>query len=417
MKNEEVLYVRELAKKVREIAELDIQEENRKLWRAVNDGKMIRPAYLTRDTKRILLAAGTTELDNRCRDPFLAAIETDLRRTLYDWKHTRGDMVVEPFYRCGCVIRNTGFGLPPAATNSLAGENETYRTAVHYDPVITCREDIEKIRIPSVSYDEEATREKLARTREVLDGILDVKLFGAHAWRNQCWDNILSWTGLQEGFELFYEDPELMHALADRMTEAFVSQVKQYEALGIISSNNTNLYAGTGGYGYTSLLPPETESGIGAKMCDIWGQVQDQILTSVSPAMTKEFAFEHEAGYAELFRMNYYGCCERLDNKLSELETLPRLRKVSCSPFSDKEQFFEKAAGRYIVSFKASNLWLCDSVLDEEKIRRELLEVLALSRKYDVSCEIIMKTIVNLNGDPSRLWRWFGIADEVIRNY
>ena len=415
--NREVLYVRELARKVREIAELDIQKENKKLWKAVNDGKMIRPVYLTRDTKRVILAEGTQELDNQCTDHFLASIETDLLRTLYDWKHTRGDMVVEPFWRLPCVIKNTGFGLPPATTNSLGSANETYKTAVHYDPVIFTEDDIEKIKTPEVSFDREKTAADLARAREVLDGILDVRLFGAHAWRYQLWDNILSWTGLQEGFEMFYEEPELMHALADRLTGAFISQAKQFEALGLVSSNNANLFSGTGGYGYTDQLPPETESGIGAKLADIWGQAQDQIMTSVSPAMSKEFAFSHETAYTELFNRNYYGCCEKLDNKLTELETLPRLRKVSCSPFSDKEAFFEKAAGKYIVSFKASNLFLNDEPLDEGKIRRELEEVMDLCRKYNVSCEILMKTIVNLNGDPTRLWRWFDIADEVIRNY
>ncbi|MGE4354411.1 MAG: hypothetical protein AB7D36_10035 [Oscillospiraceae bacterium] len=416
--NTDLERVRALARQVREIADLDIQKENIKLWKGINDCKMIRPTILTRDTKKFLLSQGTTEFDNKCTDPFLIPIESDLLRTLYDWRHVRGDMVVEPFYRCSCIVKNSGFGLTPAATNSLASDNESYSRAIHFDPIITKWDDIAMIKIPEVTYDEAATMEKLARTREVLDGILDVKLFGQHAFRAQIWDNLLSWTGLQEGMLLFYTDPDFMHALATRMVDAFIRQAKQYEAQGILSSNNTNLYTGTGGYGYSDLLPAETESGIGARLSDIWGQVQDQILTSTGPEMTKEFAFEHEANYAELFHSNYYGCCERLDHKIKVLETsLPRLRKISVSPFAKKEAAMEAIGDKYIVSFKPNNIWLTDAVIDEDKIRRELIEVCDLSRKYNCTVEILMKTIVNLRGDPTRLWRWFEIANEVIENY
>lgn len=415
--NKELERVRSLARQVREIADLDIQKTNIQLWKGINDSKMIRPTILTRDTKKFLLSQGTDELDNQCTDPFLKSIESDLLRTIYDWKHVRGDMVVEPVYRCNCVVKNTGFGLTPAATNSLASEDESYSRAIHFDPIIKGWDDIEMIKIPEVTYDEAATMEKLARTREVLDGILDVKLFGQHAFRAQIWDNLLSWTGLQEGMLMFYTDPDFMHALATRMVDAFIIQAKQYEDLGIISSNNTNLYTGTGGYGYTDLLPAETESGIGGKLADIWGQVQDQILTSIGPDMTDEFAFKHEARYADLFHSNYYGCCEKLDHKIKELATLPRLRKISVSPFADKEAAMEAIGDKYIVSFKPNNIWLTDAVIDEDKIRRELIEVCDLAKKYNCTLEILIKTIVNLRGEPTRLWRWFEIADEVIRNY
>ena len=417
MTNKEIQRVRTLAEKVREIAELDIQQKNIQLWKGINDSKMIRPTILTRDTKKFLLSQGTSELDNECEDPFLKGIETELLRTIYDWNHTRGDMVVEPVYRCNCVVKDTGFGLTPAATNSLASEDESYSRAIHFDPIIMGWDDIEMIKIPEVTYDEAATMEKLAKTREVLDGILDVKLFGQHSFRAQVWDNVLSWTGLQEGMLMFYTEPEFMHALVQRMIDAFTAQAKQYEALGILSSNNTNLYTGTGGYGYTDILPPETESGIGARLCDIWGQTQDQIFTSVGPDTLKEFALTYEAKYLEMFHSNYYGCCEKLDNKIHVLDTLPRLRKVSISPFSDKEAAFERIGDKYIISFKPNNLWLADYTMDDDKIRRELIEVCDLAKKYNSTVEMLIKTITNLRGDSTRVWRWFEIAEEVVRNY
>ena len=52
LSQKEVERLQSLGRQIREIAELDIQEENRKLWRAVNDGKMIRPVILARDYPR-----------------------------------------------------------------------------------------------------------------------------------------------------------------------------------------------------------------------------------------------------------------------------------------------------------------------------------------------------------------------------
>jgi len=415
--DKDILRVRSLASEVREIADLATQKETIKLWKGINDGKMIRPTILTRDTKKFLLSQGTTELDNQCEDPFLKSIETELLRTLYDWRHTRGDMVVEPVFRCNCVVKDTGFGMEPAATNSLAGENESYSKAVHFDPIITEWDDLEMIKMPQVCYDQAATMEKLAHTREVLDGILEVKLLGKHSFRAQVWDNLLSWTGIEEGYIMFYTEPELMHALVTRMIDAFIAQATQYESLGILSSNNTNFFSGTGGYGYSDCLPAETQSGIGARLCDIWGQVQDQIFTGVSPATAKEFGYEHEARFAQLFHSNYYGCCAKLDDRIEELGTLPRLRKISVSPFSNKEAAFEAIGNKYIVSFKPNNLFLTHDVLPEDLIRRELIEVCDLAKKYGSTVEMSIKTIVNLRGDPTRLWRWFEIAEEVVRNY
>ncbi|HIW16349.1 MAG TPA: hypothetical protein H9689_02685, partial [Firmicutes bacterium] len=71
MTNKEIERVRSLAREVREIAELPVQQENIRLWKGINDKKMIRPTVLTRDTKKFLLSQGTDELDNQCSDPFL----------------------------------------------------------------------------------------------------------------------------------------------------------------------------------------------------------------------------------------------------------------------------------------------------------------------------------------------------------
>ena len=51
------------------------------------------------------------ELTLQSEDGFCRSIETQLRQTLYRWKHMRADMVVEPFVTISKAVRGTGFGV------------------------------------------------------------------------------------------------------------------------------------------------------------------------------------------------------------------------------------------------------------------------------------------------------------------
>ncbi|MDR1319574.1 MAG: hypothetical protein LBJ90_08105, partial [Treponema sp.] len=167
--------------------------------------------------------------------------------------------------------------------------------------------------------------------------------------------------------------------------------------------------------GYTSQLPPPTESGIGAGIGDIWGENADQIMTAVSPAMTNEFAFEHEKLWARQFKLHSYGCCERLDNKLDFLTAaFPNLRKVTSSPFSDLDKAAEQLGNRYVISFKPNSVYLAGDAPDMDLLRREFVHGCELAEKYHLNLVFNMKTLLTLNDDPQRLWNWCDMAMELI---
>ena len=66
----EIVRLRELAKQIREIAELPIQENNRRLWTAVNDLHMIRPVIHVRDYPHYLIRY-EDELTTTVEDEYL----------------------------------------------------------------------------------------------------------------------------------------------------------------------------------------------------------------------------------------------------------------------------------------------------------------------------------------------------------
>jgi hypothetical protein len=414
LKAEDTRRLRELAKKVAEIAADPVQDRNRKMWTAMNDLKAIRPLVHTRDYPYFLLKF-KDEMRTTIEDPFLKDIEQTLLLRIYEWNHLRVDRVIEPFIECPVIFTDSEFGLDGFEFNLGNVEKEFYDKAKHYETVIKNEDDIEKIKIPVVEYDETATMEHLNLLQEVFHDIMPVKLFGRSHFRCTPMDDIITWTGIDEAMVNFVAEPDFMHALLARYMEAHKSRIKQYEKLGILSSNNYFVNIGNNCPGYTSQLPPPTESGIGAKINDIWGENADQIMTSVSPAMTREFAFEHEKIWSRQFKLYSYGCCERLDNKLELLTAaFPNLRKVSSSPFSDLDKVVAQLGNRYVISFKPNSVYLAGDTPQFDLLRDEFIHACELAEKHKVNLVFNMKTIVTLDNEPERLWKWCDMAMEII---
>jgi len=110
----------------------------------------------------------------------------------------------------------------------------------------------------------------------------------------------------------------------------------------------------------------------------------------------------------ERFGLSCYGCCEPLDKRWSIVEQIPKLRRVSVSPWSDRAQMAERLGDRYIYSIKPSPTDLAMDTLDEERIRAELRAALRATR--DCRVEVIMKDNHTIRHDPQRVVRWVQIA-------
>ena len=346
-------------------------------------------------------------------------IELDLLVRLYEWKHLRCDRVVEPIVKCPVVFKDSGFGLE--ISKGVRGsfiEGGVYNEAKHFDSQISCEEDLKKIKTPVVEYCEKETMRRYDILREIFGDIIQVKLFGRYDFRCCPMDDIFTWMGISEGMNKLAMEPELVKQALDLYMTASIDRIRQYERLGILSSNNGFENIGNNCIGYTSHLPPATESGIGARIADIWGQSADQIMTCVSPKMTQEFSFDHEKKWAGMFKLYSYGCCERLDNKLDILTaSFPNLRKVSCSPYSNLESTMEQLGDRYVISYKPNSTYLAHESADFDYLRTEIATALDLSRKYKVNLVFNMKTLISLNGDPTRLWKWCDMASDMILKY
>ena len=417
MTKKEILKLQNLANTVRSFSETYINEKHKGLWKSMNDNNMTIPTVLARDYPIALLNIND-ELTPTIEDPFFRQVELDLLLKIYEWKHMRCHRVLEPVIYCQASISDDRFGIKMSAPeqDELLHHNG-FNTARHFDRQIKQIEDLDKIKSPVIQYDEETTAEHYEAMQDIFGGILAVKLHGIDHFLFAPWDDLMSWMGFEEGLMDLVLQPEMMHAAIRRYVDFSIVRAKEYELLGLVSSNNTNALVGQGGYGYCSTLPLPTESGIGAKLEDNWGDARDQIFTSVSPDMTNEFAFRYEKDWLDLFGLNYFGCCENLYPKLDGLKQLPKLNKVSLSPYAPIEETMERVNGEMIISFKADSIHLTGSKWNREELRKEIIDACSAANRYHCSMEIIMKTIITLNNDPKRLWDWCELAVDIVENY
>jgi hypothetical protein len=144
--------LRQLAAKYAEAAAMPRQSENIKLYRAVNGLRMVRPVVLIDEEPWSELSADG-QLQLQCTDRDCQSAETYLRRQLYKWHHHPADMILAPYLPVSKIIRGEFGGLPVQET-TLATDLENSIRSHHYVDQLANPEDLEKIRMPQLTYDD-----------------------------------------------------------------------------------------------------------------------------------------------------------------------------------------------------------------------------------------------------------------------
>jgi len=406
---EDTAILRELAAEYMEYATLPVQKKTAELWERVNDLESARPVVWHNELPWHELNADG-ELTNRTSTSFSRRIETELLRKIYLWKHMRADMVLEPVFYSPMIINNSGMGLS-ITEETVATDEESAIVSHKFIPQIVTIEDTEKIKSPTVTLDKEKTQATCEAYQDILGSIMPVEIKGVQGFWFAPIDDVVQLMGTNELLLNVVMEPELVHASMKKIVNAYMGALDQYESLGCLGSNNLNYRIGSGAYGYSSKLPRNPMNGM--RCTDIWGSSASQFFTSVSPDMQNEFSIAYEKPWLERFAYSYYGCCERLDQKIDVLKQIKNLRKISCSPWSDTEGMAEILGRDYVVSLKPSPACFAYDTFDEGSVRRDVGDKLDLLKNCNV--EIIIKDVSTIRYDPSRLWRWIEIVMELCK--
>jgi hypothetical protein len=400
--------LRGLGERMAEIAALPIQREKADMWRRLNDLEHVKPMIWINEIPWHEMDVND-ELKLQTIDPFCRRLEGQLRRTIYQWEHMRGDMVVEEVIYSPLVIRDTGLGVSEDV-DIVRTDEKSGIVSRTFHPQIKEEKDVEKIKMPEVTYDVEASERNYQRMVDVFDDIILVEKRGVPGTWFAPWDLLIRLWGVQEAMMDLALRPELVHHAMERLVSAYLHRLDRWEELNLLSLNNSNVRIGSGGFGYTDELPQDDFNPDHVRTIDIWGCATAQIFSEVSPEMHEEFALQYERRWLQRFGLTYYGCCEPLDIKMGILRSIPNLRKISMSPWIDIDRAAQEVGDNYVFSLKPNPEILARDVWHPELARKNLREALEKTRGCVV--EIIMKDISTVRYEPQRLWEWADIAAE-----
>lgn len=223
---------------------------------------------------------------------------------LYKWRHFPVDMVVEPFITVPQAIHRGGYGL--TANKEILGEDDTTAYSQHFTSV---------------------------------------------------WDKLSEYMGLENIYYDIYDRPEFLHACMRRITDATIAGVKNELRIHDDIANTCHC-----SYIYTDDLLSDCGAGKGTTSDNCWAFGLAQLFTQASPAVTEEFELPYIQDMAKHFHSIYYGCCDRLDDRMDVRETM------------------------------------------------------SIAKRYGVQVELIQKDISTVMNQPERLTRWAEIAMEEAMN-
>jgi len=401
--------LRSLAGQLAEIAALPVQEETRRLWRKLNGLKPERPMVTIDQVCWNEMEVGD-ELALQCENDFCRSLESQMRQTLYQWRHFPVDMVVEPFIRLGKAIHNSGFGI--VVNEHVSVKDPTNSVVGHaYINQFAEDRDLEKIQMPVITHDAAETERRLSAAHDLFDGIIGVFDQGYDPYLS-VWDPISTWMSVQDVLYALVDRPEFMLAMARRMVDGYMSMLDQLEAQGLLCHSQALIHC-TGAF--TDDLPAPGFNPDKPRTQDIWMFGLAQMFATVSPDMFEEFEIDVCMPLFERFGLVYYGCCDPLDRKMKQVRRIPNLRKISMSPWTNEEIGASEIKSDYVFSRKPSPSLLATDQFDEQAVRNHLQKSVDICRTYGCPLELILKDVSTVRYDPRRLWRWAEIATDVVR--
>ena len=402
--------LRELATRYMAYATSDKNKEKRELWRALNNLGMQKPMIAIDQMPWHELDVDGF-LQCKVQDPYFWGVEWTLRSEIYKWEHLPADMVLSPYISLPRPIHNTGVGIETRRlAHSSTGQIQTHLFEDQFEEL----EDVAKIQTPVVTIDRAREAEIVETAKDIFDGIAPVRLrgFQLHAG---LWDQITFWKGVENCYIDLIDRPELIHAIVGRYTDATLAMLDQINELGVYDASCpichcSYIYSDRLGVGdWEQDIPnPTTYDG--------WTYSMAQLFTAVSPAINEEFEVPYMSKIFSRFGSVYYGCCERLDDRLDIIDRMPNIRKVSCSPWSDRDHFAATLPKKYIMSNKPNPGFLAHTTFDEELVRKDLRHTISAAKAHGLGLEFLLKDITTVRGDPKRLWRWSEIALEETMN-
>lgn len=403
--------LRELGQKYMEYAQSPRQKQLEQLWIAHNTGRGQRPMVLIDQIPWHEMDVDGS-LQCQVEDPYWRQVECGLRRKLYQVQHMPADMLLVPYILLPRILqdpRYRDFGI--TVREHITQTDVASDVVSHaYIKQFASMEDLGKIQMTRLKGDRKRQDEAMEEGQRIFQGIAPLYWEGV-SLHCGLWDTISQWQGVQECYFMLIDEPELLHAMMERMTQAMLSLIRQGNEEGLFDVASSVCHCS-----HTITQPfgtgMEDRPGLASNS---WAFGLAQLFSSVSPEVTAEFEIPYMKRIFQEFGDVYYGCCERLDDRLELVAELPNVRKVSCSPWSDPERFASQLPKRLIMSNKPNPALVASGNL--QAMREELEQVMAAAKRHQLGLEMILKDNSSVHYRPQLLWEFSRMALELVESW
>lgn len=399
---EERNVLRPLGEKVAAIAAGPGMEERRELWRRHNRLEKTRPLiYCDPENgwNEII-----TEVQLKCRSKLARRWEWELRKEIFYGEEMGDDKPVEAFFDVPYTVTPDDWGLKPDVRQTGFDGAKSWDS-----PLTDYSKDLKRLHEPRFEIDWKTSQGSLELARDIFGDLLTVRRKGTWWWSVGISVQAINFRHIDELYTDMMMCPDEVKELFSIISQGLMKKVDYLEENGLLSLNNDGTYVGSGGFGFTDELPQEDFTGR-VRCRDMWGFGESQETLGISPEQYKEFLFPYEQPLLERFGLNCYGCCEPIDRRWEIVKRHPRLRRVSCSPWSDTEKMAGYLQDNYIFSMKPSPTPLSTRDFNPEAARRELKEKFSITRDCHVEC--LMKDNHTIGNRPENVVEWCRVAKE-----
>lgn len=412
--------LRKLAFHQQELAGLPEMQGRAELWTAHNDLRGEKPLVTIemRTFAQDILPKG------QCKTALGKILEHKLLSVITGYEATLDDRIVSNFYSVVPEVELEMFSIPLKRRRPKSDMGQSVSFSI--EPTITDIErQLDTLKASTYHFDREAFLLECAAAQDVFGDILPLRVQcpGLGFFLSK---NLSELMGMEAMMYAFYDYPVEMHSLLGKITDEYMAYFNYLEEEGFLVSNNENALVKMGTIGYTRDLPrrapPQaamSQNGCVVKTKEIWGHLNSQETSSVSPEMFKEFFLAEYAKAAERFGLYTYGCCEPVDNVWTDcIETLPPgMRKVSVSPWCDEAFMGERLCGGHIIYHRkpSPNFIGVGTHLDENAFAAHIKNTLLAARGCKV--EFSMRDIYSLCGNLEKPKRAVAITRAQIERY
>lgn len=402
--------LRPLAERYSEIANLDIQKERIDRYYKTISMEEGRPVVLIDEVPWGEIKDDA--LKNQCENAELSDIEGHLRTSLYKWDHFQADFVIPPVFRVRKKTISTGIGVE-VKEEIIHGDTGAYISSHEYKDQLSTEADVDKLKIPEITYDKEGTEKAVEIASDVFSGFLPVEAVGSF-FSFSIWDRISVYRGVDKLLMDLAMRPDFMHKIAAKFTEIGIATSRQMVKQDLLDTNPFILHCTPA---CAKELPAPDYVGQ-VRLKDVWGRCAAQIFAAVSPEMHDEFDLQYNQEIFGECGLVYYGCCEPMDTKIDILrKRFKNLRKISITPWADPEVAAEAINGDFVLAAKPNPAFVSSPTFNPEPVEKEMKRYLDACKKHGTTCEFVIKDISTIANNPNNLTQWADTVGKIVDQY